>query len=75
MDLATRKLAFIEEFLHLSNEALVNKLEALLHTGKKHKRTKNRLGDFFGIMSKEDGDMFKQSIIDDCRKIDYNEWQ
>jgi hypothetical protein len=38
MDLQSRKLQFIEEFLRLTNENVIEKLEALLLKEKKKKR-------------------------------------
>ena len=34
MDLATKKLAFIEEYLRLTNEKIINKLSQVLHSEK-----------------------------------------
>lgn len=34
MDIQTRKIVFVQEFLKLQNEELLTRLEKLLHTGK-----------------------------------------
>lgn len=41
MDLEARKLSFIQEFLRLQNEEIVEKLESLLRTQKKEWFEKN----------------------------------
>ncbi|MFA6401055.1 MAG: hypothetical protein WCX31_05440 [Salinivirgaceae bacterium] len=74
MDLASRKLAFIEDYLHLSNEKLIDKLDTLLPKEKKSAAPKRKLSDFFGIMSIEEGTEFMNNIENGCSNINYNEW-
>ena len=76
MDLAAKKLAFIQEYLHLSNEKLIDKLDLLLRKEKeKGELTESKtLSDFFGIMTEDEGKKFMNDINDGCRKIDHNEW-
>jgi hypothetical protein len=74
MDLAAKKLAFIEEYLHLSNEILIDKLDSLLHKEKEKSTSQKSLSDFWGILSKEEGSNLTKSISQGCRRIDYNEW-
>ncbi len=74
MDLSAKKLAFIEEYLHLSNEKLIDKLDSLLRREKEKASPKRALSDFFGIMTKEEGEELKRNIKDGCENIDDNEW-
>jgi hypothetical protein len=74
MDLAAKKLAFIEEFLHLSDEKLIDKFDSLLRKEKKSITSKRKLSDFFGIMPKEEGLELLNNIESGCGKIDHNEW-
>jgi hypothetical protein len=74
MDLAAKKLAFIEEYLHLSNEKLIDKLDSLLRKEKKSAAPKRKLSDFFGIMSKDEGIELLNNIENGCSNIDHNEW-
>src|SRR5690606_25919002 len=37
MDIQTRKIEFVQEFLKLQNEELIARLEKLLHSNKSHK--------------------------------------
>ena len=74
MDLAAKKLAFIKEYLHLSNEKLIEKLDFLLRNEKEKSLPKKNFSDFFGIMTKEEGAELMKNINDACGNIDYNEW-
>lgn len=74
MDLAAKKLAFIEEYLHLSNEKLIDKLAAILRREKKSENEKKTLVDFYGIMSSKVGKQFMRNIKEGCENIDTNEW-
>ena len=73
MDLAAKKLAFIEEYIHLSNEKLIDKLDSLLRKEKEQDTPKKTLFDFFGIMTEEEGEEFMKNINDGCENVDYNE--
>jgi len=74
MDLATKKLAFIEEYLHLSNEKIIDRLASILQREKEITSSKKHLSDFFGIMNKKEGKEFMKNIKDGCENIDSNEW-
>ena len=75
MDLATKKLAFIEDYLHLSNEKVIDKLFSILKKEKtKTKKAQKTLADFYGIMGKKEGEEFKKIIEEGCENIDNNEW-
>ncbi len=74
MDLAAKKLAVIDEYLHLSNEKLIDKLDSLLRKEKKLEEPKKKLSDFIGIMSEEEGKEMMNDIEKGCSNIDYNEW-
>lgn len=74
MDLAAKKLAFIEEYLHLSNEKIIDRLASILRKEKKNDTPKKSLSDFFGIMDKEEGEEFMRNINEGCENIDENEW-
>jgi len=39
MDIQSRKIAFVQEFLKLQNEELLTRLEKLLHSGKSQKNS------------------------------------
>lgn len=75
MDIARKKLEFIKEVLHLSNENIIDKLSDVLKKEKKH-RTSNKksVKDFYGIMDKAKGLEFKATIEEGFEKIDKNEW-
>ena len=74
MDLSAKKLAFIEEYLRLSNEKLIDKLESILRKEKRKAETGKKLSDFFGIMTNEEGEELMRNINEGCENIDYNEW-
>ena len=58
MDIQTRKIAFIQEFLKLQNEELISRLESLLRAGK----SKN--DDFKQMTTDELNSRIDQSIND-----------
>ena len=61
MDLASKKLAFIEDYLHISNEKIIDKLSSILKKEKtKSGIPKKSLLDFFGILNKTEGEEFKR---------------
>ncbi len=75
MDIARKKLEFIKEVLHLSNEKIIDKLSAVLKKEKKHHMSdKKSVKDFYGIMDKDEGLEFKATIEEGFEKIDKNEW-
>ena len=74
MDLAAKKLAFIEEYLHLSNKKLIDRLSSILQREKKTEMPNKSFSDFFGIMGKEEGEGFMRNIKEGCENIDDNEW-
>jgi len=75
MDIAKKKLEFIKEVLHLSNEKIIDKLSDVLKKEKKHHTSdKKSVKDFYGIMDKAEGLEFKATIEEGFEKIDKNEW-
>jgi hypothetical protein len=71
MDLSAKKMAFIEEYIHLKNEQLIDKLSSLLKKEKnKQYRKRRSLADFMGIMNEAEGNEFKKDIEEGCEKID-----
>lgn len=75
MDIARKKLEFIKEVLHLSNEKIIDKLSDVLKKEKKHLTSdKKSVKDFYGIMDKAEGLEFKATIEEGFEKIDKNEW-
>jgi len=75
MDLARKKLEFIKEVLHLSNEKIIDKLSDVLKKEKKHHtQSKKSVKDFYGIMDNAEGTEFRATIEEGCEKIDKNEW-
>ncbi len=75
MDLQTRKLNFIEEFLHLNNEKLLDKLEKLLKLEKPKEKNKISVYDVMGVISKEEGDYMQHVIEENCEKINQDDWK
>ncbi len=76
-DIATRKLHFIEKYLRLDDEDLINKLEAVLQEGKKVANPtsgKPLVHDFVGVLDKKEAEQMKKDIQDACEKIDEDEW-
>ena len=67
MDLQTRKLNFIQEFLRLKNEDLVNKLEHLLRSEKKKQFEENlnpmNLDEFNKIIDSAELDSQNNNVI------------
>ena len=75
MDITTKKLIFIEKYIQLKNEKLVDKLSVIL--GLEHTRsgkTKKKMSDFFGIISDTESKEMKNAIEKGCENIDYHEW-
>lgn len=75
MDIASKKLIFIEKYIQLKNEKLVDKLSAILGNELSSSvKAEKDLSDFFGIISEEESVELKTAIENGCEKIDYNEW-
>ena len=80
MDLQTRKLNFIQEFLRLKNEDLVNKLESLLRSEKKKQFEENlnpmNLDEFNKIIDSAELDSQNNNVTlaKDLKK-DIDSWQ
>lgn len=76
-DIANRKLRFIEEYLEVKDEALLTKLEILLHTEKQAinpQKTKPSARDLMGVISEKEAEKMKKDIEEACENIDENEW-
>jgi len=76
-DIATRKLHFIEKYLRLDDEDLINKLEAVLLEEKKLSSSgsdKPSVYDFVGVLGEKEAEQMKKDIQDACEKIDEDEW-
>jgi hypothetical protein len=75
MDIAAKKLEFIEKYIQLKNEKLVDKLSLLLGSETLHtSKPRKNIEDFFGIISAKEGNEMKNAIEKGCDNIDYNEW-
>jgi len=75
MDITAKKLNFIEKYIQLKNEKLVDKLSLILGIENSHQRkSKKKLSDFFGIITSNEGNEMKSAIQKGCKNIDYNEW-
>ena len=59
MDIQTRKIEFVQEFLKLQNEALLTRLEDLLHSNRPQKNT-----DFKPMNITEFNDRIDKAIED-----------
>lgn len=66
------KIAFMEEFLKIQNEALVKKMVATLQR-EKRKSKQLSIDKFAGVLSDDDAKVFLEAS-QECRKIDMNEW-
>jgi hypothetical protein len=68
MDLQTRKIHFIQEFLKLTNEQLIEKLEKLLFQGKKEssvkKITKMSIEQFDKMIDQSEIDAKQGKVIE-----------
>jgi len=80
MDLQTRKLNFIQEFLRLKNEDLINKLEHLLRSEKQKQFEENinpmNLDDFNEMIDAAERDSKNNNVIParDLKK-EIDSWQ
>ncbi|MEX2594529.1 MAG: hypothetical protein WD426_17295 [Anditalea sp.] len=72
MDIQTMKITFIEEFLKLQDEAVIEKLTATLKR-EKHRPARPSVGGFAGILSNQDAEIFI-GASQECRKIDTDGW-
>jgi len=73
MSIETRKLRLIEDFIKIRDNALLDKIEALV----KHKSSSNikpSIGKFAGIWSKEEVDEMKKTIAVGCEQIHEEDW-
>ena len=81
MSIETIKIKFLEEFITLRDEKLIRKLYETLQSEKRSKKApsgakqkkKPALSDFAGIWNDEEAQQMQQAI-EECRKIDLNEW-
>ena len=75
IDIATRKLHFIEEYLRIEDETLIKKLENLLNKERQdEKAQKPTAQDFLGLLGKEEADQMKKNIEDACENINQDDW-
>lgn len=79
-DLATRKLQFIKQYLQISDEALIEKLEAVLYernqkTSPQQTLDKTSVNDFLGVLDDKEAMQMKKDIEEACENIDEDDWQ
>jgi hypothetical protein len=75
MDITTKKLIFIEKYIQLKNEKLVDKLSVILGLeNTRSVKSKKKMSDFLGIISDIESKEMKDAIQKGCENIDYNEW-
>jgi len=74
MDITAKKLEFIEKYIQLKNEKLVDKLSSILGDEINRLGKQKNIADFFGIISAKEGNEMKNAINKGCENIDYNEW-
>ena len=75
MDITAKKLEFIEKYIQLKNEKLIDKLSSILGNEiKRSGKPKKSIADFFGVISTKEGNDMKNAIRKGCENIDYNEW-
>jgi TATA-binding protein-associated factor Taf7 len=80
MDIQTRKINFVQEFLRLKNEQLINKLEKFLFQEKKklYEENLNPMlhNEFNEMIDKAKNDAESEKVID-AKKIkeDISSWQ
>lgn len=70
MDIAGRKLRFIQKYLQVTDEKIIAQLEAILKTAKTEKIQKISVHDFVGILSEEEAEKMKRDIEEACENID-----
>ena len=71
MDIQAMKIAFIEEFLKIQDEALVKKLVTTLQREKRESKQLS-IDKFAGVLSDDDAKVFL-GASQKCRKIGMNE--
>ena len=62
MDIATRKLRFIQKYLQVTDEKVIDQLESILKLPGKEKKKKTSVHDFVGIMREEEAEKMKKDI-------------
>lgn len=72
MDLQTRKIAFMQEFLKVKDLSVVDMLTKALHKATQEQK-RSSIEQFAGILSDEDAKIFEEAS-QECRKVDVNEW-
>ena len=72
MDVQATKIAFMEEFLKLKDESIIEKLVLTLKQ-EKQKSKRTSIKDLAGTLSDEDAKIFLEAS-QECRKIDVDEW-
>ena len=72
MDILAKKMSFVQEFLRISDEELIDKLESLLRTERK-KRLKNNIQpltmDKFTDMIEKSEDDFNNGRVTEAKEI------
>ena len=75
MDLQTRKLNFVQEFLALSNEKIIDKLESVLKKEKKQEDKERSFYDLVGVISEEEANEMEKEIEASCEQIHEDDWK
>ena len=75
MDIQTRKLNFIQEVLAVSNEKIIDKLEALLRKERKKNIKSPSVYDLLGVLSEEEAEQMKKEIEASCETIHEEDWK
>lgn len=75
MDLQTRKLNFVQEFLALSNEKIIGKLESVLKKEKKQEDKERSFYDLVGVISEEEANEMEKEIEASCEQIHEDDWK
>lgn len=75
MDIQTRKLNLIHEFLGLTNEETLIQLERVLQSEKKKSTTKSSFKDFLGVITEEEASAMESEIEAACGQIQDGDWK
>ncbi len=74
IDVPSRKIKFIQEYLQLEDEQTMFQLGNLLYSKTSTMTNKRSFRDFVGIISQEDAKEMIDAIEDGCEKIDNENW-
>lgn len=75
MDLQTRKLNFVQEFLAINNEEIIGKLERVLNKEKKQENNNGSFRDLLGVISEEEAKKMEKEIEASCEQIHEDDWK